>query len=173
MSDINRLIAQTGDAIGYQPRGQVTLFSGQGPIMPVGECVDRTVSNMLAHAVGYDHWVIAYSGGKDSSTVVTVIVTLLEMGVLPRPSSLTVMYADTRMELPPLQAAAREMIARLRIMGIRLIEVCAPLDERFFVYMFGRGVPPPSNTFRWCTPQIKVEPIVRRQHQWHRFEVVI
>jgi DNA sulfur modification protein DndC len=27
------------------------------------------------------------------------------------------------------------------------------------VYMLGRGVPPPSNTFRWCTPNIKVLPM--------------
>jgi DNA sulfur modification protein DndC len=51
------------------------------------------------------------------------------------------------------------MMARLRAMGITVMEVCAPMDERFFVYMLGRGVPPPSNTFRWCTPQIKVEPM--------------
>lgn len=37
--------------------------------------------------------------------------------------------------------------------------VMPPMDDRFFVYMFGRGVPPPSNTFRWCTPQLKVEPM--------------
>jgi DNA sulfur modification protein DndC len=134
------------------------LFSGDGRV-PVGLCVERTVANMAAHAAGYDHWILAYSGGKDSSTVVTLIVTLLELGALPRPRTLTVMYADTRMELPPLQAAARVMMDRLRALGIAVVEVCAPMDERFFVYMFGRGVPPPSNTFRWCTPQIKVEPM--------------
>jgi len=34
------------------------------------------------------------------------------------------------------------------------------LDDRFFVYMLGRGVPPPSNTFRWCTAQLKIEPML-------------
>ena len=139
-------------------RGHRTLFSGDHA-QAVGECVMRTVANMQAHATRYDHWIIAYSGGKDSSAVVSVIVTLLELGALPRPQSLTVMYADTRMELPPLQAAARVMMDRLRSMGITVMEVVAPMDDRFYVYMFGRGVPPPSNTFRWCTPQIKVEPM--------------
>lgn len=125
----------------------------------VGECVQRTVANMLAIASRYEHWIIAYSGGKDSSTVLTVIVTLIKLGAIPAPMTLTVMYADTRMELPPLQAAARIMMQLLRDMGIDVVEVCAPMDERFFVYMLGRGVPPPSNTFRWCTPQIKVEPM--------------
>lgn len=159
MTTIDTLMADAGRAVGYKPRAQATLFSGQGAMMPVGECVERTVQNMLAHAYAYDHWVLAWSGGKDSSTVVSVIITLLELGTLPRPRSITVMYADTRMELPPLQAAAREMMARLRALGINVVEVCAPMDDRFFVYMFGRGVPPPSNTFRWCTPQIKVDPM--------------
>ena len=158
------MIGQQLDAvaaqIGHAARSTPSLFSGDYRAS-VGECVTRTVANLLAHAANYDHWIIAYSGGKDSSTVLTLVVTLIEIGAIERPKSLTVMYADTRAELPPLQAAARTMMARLRAMGITVMEVCAPMDERFFVYMLGRGVPPPSNTFRWCTPQIKVEPMTR------------
>lgn len=159
MTNLSQLFTDHGKRVGYVPRSQPSLFSGQGATMPVGECVERTLANLQVHAAAYDHWILAYSGGKDSATVVTVIVTLIQLGVLQRPRTITVMYADTRMELPPLQAAAREMMARLRELGIGVVEVCAPMDERFFVYMLGRGVPPPSNTFRWCTPQIKVEPM--------------
>lgn len=155
MSAIDRLYA-IGSA--RPRRSQPTLFSGDFN-RSVGECVQQTVVNLLAHAARYDEWILAYSGGKDSSTVVTLVVTLIELGAVPRPRRLIVMYADTRMELPPLQAAARRLMARLRAMGVEVVEVVAPMDERFYVYMFGRGVPPPSNTFRWCTPQIKVEPM--------------
>ncbi|MFG6283975.1 phosphoadenosine phosphosulfate reductase family protein [Sphingomonas sp. S6] len=159
MTDIGAMIEQHAEQFGYRPRSTRNLFSGDGPHMPVGECVERTLMNMRAHALAYDHWIFAFSGGKDSTTAVTVIVTLIEIGHLPRPKSITVMYADTRMELPPLQASARAIMDRMRAMGITVMEVVAPMDERFFVYMLGRGVPPPSNTFRWCTPQIKVEPM--------------
>jgi DNA sulfur modification protein DndC len=37
--------------------------------------------------------------------------------------------------------------------------VLPPLDDRFFVYILGRGVPPPSNRMRWCTERIKVKPM--------------
>jgi DNA sulfur modification protein DndC len=158
-ADIAAMIEQHAEQFGYRPRATRNLFSGDGPHMPVGECVERTLMNMRAHAAAYDHWIFAFSGGKDSTTAVTVIVTLIEIGLLERPQSITVMYADTRMELPPLLASARAIMARLRAMGITVLEVTAPMDERFFVYMLGRGVPPPSNTFRWCTPQIKVEPM--------------
>ena len=44
----------------------------------------------------------------------------------------------------------------------------APLDKRFLVYILGRGVPPPNNnTLRWCTRQIKVDPMA------HQLESVI
>ena len=155
---LQQLLTSTAAATGYKARSSAGLFSGDYRDS-VGTCVERTLANMLAHALGYDHWIISYSGGKDSSTVVSLIVFLIQSGALPAPKTLTVIYADTRAELPPIQAAARAMMAQLRAIGVNVIEVCAPMDERFFVYMFGRGVPPPSNTFRWCTPQIKVEPI--------------
>ena len=44
-------------------------------------------------------------------------------------------------------------------MGINARLVQPSIDDRFYVYMFGRGVPPPSNHFRWCTPQLKIEPM--------------
>ena len=159
------LLDSTAASIAHRPRATASLFSGDHRAS-VGECVAKTLANLLAVATAYDHWIISFSGGKDSATVVTLVVTLIETGALPRPKSLTVIYADTRAELPPIQAAARAMMARLRALGVTVREVCAPMDERFFVYMFGRGVPPPSNTFRWCTPQIKVEPITAaiREH---------
>eukprot|EP01136_Pigoraptor_vietnamica_P027388 Opistho-1_new@83623 len=111
---------------GRPARSQANLFSGEVS-QCVGECVERTAMNMLAHAGNYDHWILAYSGGKDSSATVTVIVTLIQLGAIPAPKTLTVMYADTRMELPPLQAAARVMMDRLRDMGISVMEVVAPM----------------------------------------------
>jgi DNA sulfur modification protein DndC len=44
--------------------------------------------------------------------------------------------------------------------GVRVEVVRAPLDKRFMVYILGRGVPPPNNnTLRWCTRQIKIDPM--------------
>jgi DNA sulfur modification protein DndC len=122
--------------------------------------IDLTVQSMLAYGCNYKHWVIAFSGGKDSSTVVTLLVSLLAKGLIPRPESIRVLYADTRMELTPLHVAAMGILAELQRRGIKTEIVLPIMDDRFFVYMFGRGVPPPSNTFRWCTSQIKIEPML-------------
>ena len=81
---------------------------------------------------------------------------LIDQGLVPRPASITVLYADTRQELPPLHNAALGVLRALEARGFDTRVVLPQLDHRFFVYMLGRGVPPPSNTFRWCTPKLKV-----------------
>jgi DNA sulfur modification protein DndC len=118
-----------------------------------------TVESLSAYGPLYKHWAIAYSGGKDSTATVTVVCWLIASGQIPAPESLTVLYADTRMELPPLHACAMTILYELQQRGIHTRIVLPALDDRFFVYMFGRGVPAPKNRFRWCTPQLKVEPM--------------
>lgn len=48
---------------------------------------------------------------------------------------------------------------RVRAAGHTAQVVLPAMDDRFYVYMLGRGVPPPKNRFRWCTPQLKIEPM--------------
>jgi DNA sulfur modification protein DndC len=136
-----------------------TLFDGIRTTLK--EAIELTRQSLLAYAESHKHWAIAYSGGKDSSATVTIIAHLIETGQVPAPKSLTVLYADTRMEIPPLAVAARGVMAELRERGIDVRVVLPPVDERYFVYMLGRGIPPPKNRFRWCTSQIKIEPMLK------------
>ncbi|MCZ3377451.1 phosphoadenosine phosphosulfate reductase family protein [Rhizobium sp. AG207R] len=138
---------------------QPTLFEGSKRLV-YDEAVEMTLQSMQAYGQAHDHWVFAFSGGKDSTATLTVIIHLIDAGRLAAPKSISVLYADTRMELPPLAIAAEGLLDRLRARGIHCETVCAPMDQRFLVYMLGRGVPPPNNnTFRWCTRQIKVDPM--------------
>jgi DNA sulfur modification protein DndC len=124
------------------------------------ESVDLTIQSFMAYAKEYRHWVIAWSGGKDSTTLLTLTIALIESGQIPRPETLTVLYADTRMELTPLQYSAFAIIEQLKQRGIDVRVVTAEMDKRFLVYILGRGVPPPNNqTLRWCTNQIKLAPM--------------
>lgn len=129
----------------------------------VGDCQDLTIQSIKAYAYSHRHWVIAWSGGKDSTATMTLIIYLILSGQIERPESLTVMYADTRLELPPLAISAFSMLAHLEKMNLPWLKtkvVAADIDHRFMVYMLGRGVPPPNNkTLRWCTNQIKVVPM--------------
>ena len=135
-----------------------TLFEADR--LTMDEAMEMTVASLRAHGAKHRHWAIAWSGGKDSTATLTLVIHAIETGAVDPPESLTVLYADTRQELPPLYAAALGVMDRLRQKGIAF-EVCrAEIDKRFLVYMLGRGVPPPNNnTLRWCTRQIKVDPM--------------
>lgn len=137
-----------------------TLSMFEDQRLTLEDSIDLTRQSLLAYGLEYRHWAIAYSGGKDSTATVATVIHLIETQQIPRPASLTVLYADTRQEIPPLHFGAMQMLDTLRQKGYDARVVLPALDDRYFVYMFGRGVPPPNNnTLRWCTPQIKVEPM--------------
>ena len=136
---------------------QPTLWEGER--ISLADSLALTAQSLNAYGADYDHWAIAFSGGKDSSATVAAVVYLIEQGKVKRPKSLTVLRSDTRMELPPLDTTARKIMDEVSQRGYTAQTVMPPIDDRFYVYMFGRGVPPPSNRFRWCTVQLKIEPM--------------
>ncbi len=136
------------------------LFA-QGVRMLHAEAVELTLESLRAYWDLHQHVAVAWSGGKDSTATLTLIIHLIDSGELPQPERLYVLYADTRQELPPIQAAAELIMTKLRTRNwIEVIVVRAPIELRFLPYILGRGVPPPNNnTLRWCTRQVKVEPM--------------
>lgn len=128
--------------------------------LSLDDSIAFSLESLRAYGERYPHWSVAYSGGKDSSATVTFVAWAIKSGNVPAPQSLTILYADTRMEYPPLFATAMELLAALRADGFDARVVQPALDDRFYVYMLGLGVPPPTNRFRWCTPQLKVEPMM-------------
>jgi DNA sulfur modification protein DndC len=136
----------------------ISMFEDQR--LTLADSIDLTRQSLLAYAERYRHWAVAFSGGKDSTALVTALLHLLATGQILPPASLIVLYSDTRQEIPPLQIGAMQILQEVRRRGFQARVVLPKLDDRYFVYMLGRGVPPPNNnTLRWCTPQLKVEPM--------------
>ena len=135
----------------------LSLFEAER--LTLGDALDLSIASLRAYGERYRHWCVAYSGGKDSTATVAFVTWAVTSGAVPAPESLHIMYADTRMELPPLQQAALRILDGLSAQGYSTQVVLPRMDDRFYVYMLGRGVPAPSNTFRWCTPQLKIEPM--------------
>lgn len=149
------------------PPSQGALFD-RSLRLQMNESIDLTVESLTTHGADHDHWIVAYSGGKDSTALVTLVVFLIRTGRVKPPKRITVLYVDTRLELPPLAFAAARIRAELEAQAEELAAlgceltvrvVLPPMDHRYFVYIFGRGVPSPSNAFRWCTEKTKVDPI--------------
>jgi len=137
---------------------QTNLFTGSKRLQ-MNESIELTIQSMKAYGPRYNHWSIAWSGGKDSTATLTLIVWLIQSGKIEKPKTLTVLFADTRLELTPLMASAYEIMDDLKQLGIEVRIVMAEMDKRFFVLMFGRGIPPPGAGFRWCTGNIKIVPM--------------
>ncbi len=141
---------------------QGDIFSAGAQRLQMTESIELTVQSLQAYGADHDHWGIAWSGGKDSSATLTLVIWLIDTGRIKPPKTLTVFYADTRQELLPLASAASKIMDELEERGIRVEVVMAPMDKRFMVYILGRGVPPPNNnTLRWCTRQIKIDPMTQ------------
>lgn len=145
---------------------QIDIFAAGAQRLQMTESIELTIQSLQAYGADHDHWGIAWSGGKDSSATLTLIIWLIDTGRIKPPKTLTVFYADTRQELLPLANAACQIMDELIERGIRVEVVTAPLDKRFMVYILGRGVPPPNNnTLRWCTRQIKIDPMAKALEQ--------
>lgn len=136
---------------------QLSLF---GEAYTMWDSVEQTLASLRAHGAQYDHWAVAFSGGKDSTTAATVTAYAIAEGLVPAPKTLLILMSNTRMELPPLFIQAQRVMAEMRQRGIQTRVVEPPMAKRFYNYMLGRGVPPPKNRFRWCTVSLKVDPMM-------------
>jgi DNA sulfur modification protein DndC len=143
---------------------QPTLFEGSR--LTLDGALDLTAASLLEYAQKYRHWVFTFSGGKDSTATLTVVLHLIRTGRVPRPDTITVLMSDTRMELLPLHFSAMQLLRYVeREHGVDVRIVQPPLDHRWWVYMLGRGVPPSGARFRWCVGLLKLNPMWEEQQR--------
>lgn len=131
----------------------------------------------LSHVLenGYDHWIVTFSGGKDSTTAVVIALeTAIEY--LTEVKRIDVIYADTMIEIPTIHQYALAFLENLR--GLPRLKslplhchVALPVvEQRFWVRLLGKGYPPPHQRFRWCTRRLKIEPVENRLKRFVRHD---
>lgn len=112
-------------------------------------------------------WVIGFSGGKDSTTVLQLVVeSMLELknNNIPLKKSIYVISSDTMVETPLIISRIGESLrdinkfARKNKLPIFTSLVRPELDNTFWVNLIGKGYPAPNQYFRWCTDRMKIEP---------------
>jgi DNA sulfur modification protein DndC len=107
---------------------------------------------------------VAYSGGKDSSAVIKLVASALKRTKTLR-RDLKVVYCDTGVENPVVSAFVLKTLNSLseefaRIELYDCIKILRPeVHQRFFVRLIGRGYPPPTQFFRWCTKDLRIRPV--------------
>lgn len=109
-------------------------------------------------------WVVAFSGGKDSTAVLQLVFELMiELGKNAT-KPVFVLSSDTQVEAPNVAAYVASAIGRIRqsALDLRLPIipklVCPLPEESFWGKLVGKGYPPPSRWFRWCTSNMKIKP---------------
>lgn len=111
-------------------------------------------------------WVIGYSGGKDSSAVVTLIyLALLALDEEKRTKDIYVVASDTLVETPLVIDHVNKSLesignqARRDGLPITTHKVLPKPDKTFWACLLGKGYPAPTQSFRWCTERMKIDPV--------------
>ena len=114
-------------------------------------------------------WIIGFSGGKDSTTVLTLVWRALLIvrdeggpGSLSRP--VFVVNNDTLVENPVITDYLVEVLDSIKRAANEqqlpiTVQVTQPkLEDSFWISFLGKGYPVPNNQFRWCTERLKIKP---------------
>lgn len=148
-------------------------------IVWVGKKVEKISGNRLKFRIdesvavlesalkrGFNHWIIMFSGGKDSTatTVIALETALKKRSLVNR---IDIVYSNTLVEIPVIEKYALDFLEFLekfeRTQGLPIfIHIARPaLEERFWVCLLGKGYPPPHQRFRWCTRRLKIKPAMK------------
>lgn len=112
-------------------------------------------------------WIIGYSGGKDSTTVVELVYDmLLSLRPNERTKNVYIISSDTLIENPLIKTYLNRMN---RMLGdaatrdglpIKSFMVTPEHNNTYWTNIIGKGLPTPrmNGTFRWCTDRLKIKP---------------
>ncbi len=112
-------------------------------------------------------WVVAYSGGKDSTALLQLVVVMLEILGEQASKPVYVIASDTRVEAPNVSAYLADSLrqiadfAKTRALPLHVRLVQPDIKDTFWAKLIGRGYPPPTRWFRWCTSSMKIRPAKR------------
>ena len=154
-------------------------------ILRVIECFNTAIDVIREEYVRRHNypWVVAYSGGKDSTLLLQMTWEVLAS--LPNSARHRKVYVvgnDTLVESPLVirhMRSSMKKIAEAAVASNLPIEtkITTPnIDQTFWVNVIGRGYIPPTRNFRWCTDRMKIIPTNRllvRLTRSHRHAVLL
>tara|TARA_B110000008_G_C16965310_1_gene561737 strand:+ start:194 stop:1549 length:1356 start_codon:yes stop_codon:yes gene_type:complete len=121
-------------------------------------------------------WIIGFSGGKDS----TVLLTLVWMALLKLKETIPnykfkrnvyVVCNDTLVENPIITSYVDDVLLAIEKSAVQnglplFVKKTTPkLEQTFWINVIGKGYPVPNNAFRWCTDKLKIRPTSSFLHE--------
>jgi DNA sulfur modification protein DndC len=111
-------------------------------------------------------WVIGFSGGKDSTTIVSLIyVAIQKLKPNQRHKHIYVISSDTLVETPMVVNMINTSIdsinahAKEAKLPFSAHVVIPKMEQTFWSNLLGKGYPAPTQNFRWCTERMKIDPV--------------
>lgn len=130
-----------------------------------------------------DPWIVAYSGGKDSTLLSQLVwETLLSLKPEERRRKVYIVANDTLVESPlvidHLKKSINSISKAAKKMGLPIFtQVTQPcIDQTFWVNVIGRGYIPPTRNFRWCTDRMKIQPtnrLIKELHMQYKHTILL
>ena len=135
----------------------------------IDNIIDEIVDQYAFADTSKRPWIIGFSGGKDSTVLLTLVWKALEkVRNLPTPFQLRrpvyVVCNDTLVENPVISAYVDDVLGKIEVAAREqnlpfIVKKTAPsLEETYWVNVLGKGYPVPNNSFRWCTDKLKIRP---------------
>ena len=120
-------------------------------------------------SIVYQHdrrpWMIGFSGGKDSTLLVCLVMEMLQrMPEERRNKTVYIVSSDTLVENPIVRDYMHRMSEMINMNGsmlnIRADIIYPKVEDTFWTKVIGLGYPTPEPPgFRWCTERLKIHPM--------------
>ncbi len=122
-------------------------------------------------------WIIGFSGGKDSTVLLTLVWQALQKIECENPFSnllkrkVYVVCNDTMVENPVIAEYIGEVLDKIEKSAPKqnipiIVKKTTPkLEETFWINVIGKGYPVPNTSFRWCTDRLKIRPTSSFLHE--------
>ena len=135
--------------------------------------IDEIMDQYMYADLTFRPWIIGFSGGKDSTVLLTLVWMALKKikETTPVPFQLRrpiyVVCNDTLVENPIISKYVDDVLvqiekaAREQDMPIFVRKTIPRLEDTFWVNVIGKGYPVPNTAFRWCTERMKIKPTAR------------
>ena len=114
-------------------------------------------------------WVVTFSGGKDSSTVLHLTVEVIEELKKENKDKKTVyiVSSDTRVEMPVIDKYFFKKLDEIKKyinkkqLNMQVAVVSPESKDSYWPLLLGKGYPSPNQSFRWCTDRLKIKPATK------------
>ena len=140
--------------------------------MKLNKCFPEFEEVIKEMEVVYKHdnrpWIIGYSGGKDSSLLVSLVIeTINRIPEEQRTKDIFIVSSDTGVENPIVQKYMHSSSQKINEFSknnkynIKAEIIYPEVKKTYWTLVIGLGYPTPEPPgFRWCTDRLKINPMI-------------